>query len=105
MCELFNRHYMFFYKKSLEKKSAFLGTCSTVNECAINTNMVCLANTCTCSNPNVNFWNGTYCGESLIELSFIVRYFCIKYYSFKNNKANVNTYGGSCTINAGNFSF
>lgn len=25
------------------------------------TNLICLSNKCGCSDPNLNFWNGTYC--------------------------------------------
>lgn len=46
-----------------EKKSAYGGSCLTVNECEYGKNMVCLSNMCTCSDPNSNYWNGTYCGR------------------------------------------
>lgn len=27
----------------------------------MNTNLICLTNKCDCSDPNTNFWNGTFC--------------------------------------------
>lgn len=53
----------FYNSNILEKKTAYGGSCSISNECGIGTNMVCLGSICTCSNPNLNFWNGTYCGK------------------------------------------
>lgn len=45
-----------------ETKSRFGGSCSASSQCAHGTNMVCLLSTCICSNPNIVYWNGTYCG-------------------------------------------
>ena len=60
---------------SLEKKSNYGEVCLSVDQCVDNKNMVCLSNMCTCSNPNVNYWNGTYCDA-------------------------ISSYNESCTINA-----
>lgn len=44
------------------KKYAYNQTgCIASNQCANNTNMVCVGSTCTCLYPNS--WNGTYCGN------------------------------------------
>ncbi len=36
--------------------------------------MVCLLSTCTCSDPNYVYWNGTYCGNNFRKL-FIKNWF------------------------------
>lgn len=59
-------YYSTFFKLNVlflkEKLSAYRGECSNTTQCALGSNMVCLSNMCTCSDPGVNFWNGTYCG-------------------------------------------
>ena len=47
----------------IEKKSAYGGACSSLEECENAKNMVCSSIMCTCSNANAYFWNGTYCGK------------------------------------------
>ena len=53
-------------KTNKEKRSSYGGSCSASGQCANGTNMVCLLSTCTCSNPNLVYWNGTYCGRKLL---------------------------------------
>lgn len=60
----------------IEKKSEFGQYCLSVDQCANGKNLVCSTSTCKCSNPNVVFWNGTYCDA-------------------------VQTYLGNCKINEG----
>lgn len=31
------------------------------SDCTTGSNMNCLSSVCTCSDPNVSYWNGTYC--------------------------------------------
>ena len=51
------------------KKYAYNQTgCIASNQCANNTNMVCVGSTCTCLYPNS--WNGTYCGKIAFKLVF-----------------------------------
>ena len=51
-----------------------MGSCGTSSECAYGTNMVCLLSTCTCSNPNLVYWNGTYCGKNKKAMNIQVSY-------------------------------
>ena len=51
---------------------------------------------CTCSDPDVYFWNGTYCCKkfSYLSINLTFNIFCFF-------KANVQSINGSCSINAG----
>ena len=69
----------------LEKKSAYGGACSSLEECENGKNMVCSSIMCTCSDPNVYFWNGTYCGKY-----FFVFKFCFKFISKKKDLIKKN---------------
>ena len=62
----------YIFKCKLEKKSAYGGACSSLEECESGKNMICSSIMCTCSNANVYYWNGTYCGMQTLNPSFFL---------------------------------
>ncbi|RNA34499.1 prion-like-(Q N-rich) domain-bearing 25 [Brachionus plicatilis] len=44
-----------------QKKSGYGGFCLNDVNCGYGTNMNCVSSKCGCSDPNVSYWNGTYC--------------------------------------------
>ena len=52
-----------------QKRSTYGEYCASTSECYYySQNLICSNNLCTCSAPNVTFWNGTYCGKAKFNI-------------------------------------
>ena len=68
----------------------------------VGTNIVCLNNTCGCSNSTTNwFWSGVHCAQCPLSFS-IMGYYCYYATTFSNTwsvtKAYCKSYGGTLLV-------
>lgn len=47
-----------------EIRSDYGESCTDASQCTYNANLYCVSDTCSCSDPTVAYWNGTYCGKA-----------------------------------------
>ena len=51
-----------------EIKSSYNETCHDNSQCKSYLNLVCTNKICLCPSPATQYWNGTYCGKSHLNL-------------------------------------
>ena len=83
-----------------QKRSTYGEYCASTSECYYySQNLICSNNLCTCSAPNVTFWNGTYCGKAKFNIKQKNRkQKIIEWFNFIDD---VQSYYGDCKIDAG----